>query len=234
MPIRPPADPSVGLFRLSGLALVIGGAAFILHIASRSVLTSEMDLVTAYRDALWVPINVLGVFGALLVLLGLPAMYARMAGSTGLLGLAGVVLISLEWIFFGVFLSLFAVLVAPWLAGEAPALVGTSSRLPAAFTIAFVTALLAWLIGAVLLAIPLIRGGVRPRWVGVLLPISAMWAVAGDLIAPSGPSTTLAVNLLSNLGPVLLVVALGRLGAGTWTEQAPTGNADSRMRPPAA
>jgi len=33
---------------------------------------------------------------------------------------------------------------------------------------------------------------------------------------------------------VLLVVALGRLGAGTWTEQAPTGNADSRMRPPAA
>jgi len=150
-----------------------------------------------------------------------------MARSSGLLGLAGVVLIGLEWVFSAVFLSLFAVLVAPWLAVEAPTLVATSSSLPPAFTIAFVAALLAWLAGAALLAVPFIRGRVQPRWVGVLLPISAMWAVVGDLIAPGGPSTTLAVNLLSNLGPVLLVVAIGYLGARMWSEHAPTGSVDS-------
>jgi hypothetical protein len=58
--------------------------------------------------------------GAALVLLGLPALYARLAGPLGSLGLVGVVLVALAWMFFGVFLSLYAVLIAPWLADEAP------------------------------------------------------------------------------------------------------------------
>ena len=212
------------LFRISGLALLVGAVAFILHVVARSVITAGPDLVTFAREGLWVPINVLGVVGATLVLLGLPAMYARIAGLGGLLALVGVALIAVAWMFFGVFLSLFSLLLAPWLADRAPSLVAASAPLPAAFIIAFVAGLIAEVVGAVLLAIPFIRGRAQPRWVGFALPTSALLAVVGTLIAPNGPSADVAINLLSNLGPVVLLVALGDLGFRMWSEHAP-GNA---------
>ncbi len=209
------------LFRISGLALLVGAVAFIVHIVGRSVITAGADPTTFTKESAWVPINTLGVIGAQLVLLGLPAMYARMAGQTGWLGLVGVVLIALAWMFFGVFLSLYSLLVAPWLADNAPSLVAASAPIPAGFIIAFVIALVAELVGAVLLAIPFIRGRVQPRWVGYVLPASALLAVVGDFIAPNGPASNVAINLLSNLGPVLLMVALGDLGFRMWSEHAP-------------
>jgi hypothetical protein len=45
-----------------------------------------------------------------------------------------------------------------------------------------------------------------------LLLASTVLTAAGDLIAPNGPASNLAVNLFSNLGPVLLMVAFGGLG----------------------
>src|SRR5215218_9398483 len=110
------------LFRISGLVLLVGAIAFIVHIVARSVITAGANPATFTKEGLWVPINILGVIGAALVLLGLPATYARMAGPIGVLGLVGVVLIALAWLFFGVFLSLYSVLVAPWLAEKAPSL----------------------------------------------------------------------------------------------------------------
>jgi hypothetical protein len=175
------------------------------------------------KEGLWVPINAFGVIGAALVLLGLPAMYARMAGPAGLLGLVGVVLIALAWLFFGVFLSLYSVLVAPWLAEKAPSLVSAAAPLPAGIIIAFIIGLVAEVVGSVLLAIPFIRGRVQPRWVGYMLPAAALLRVVGNFIAPSGPATNLAINLLSNLGPMLLLVALEYLGWRMWLEHAPAG-----------
>jgi hypothetical protein len=142
-----------------------------------------------------------------------------MAGSAGLPGLLGVVLIAVAWMFFGVFLTLYGLLVLPWLADRAPSLVAASAPLPAGFVVAFLAGLLAWLAGSVLLAISFIRGRTRPRWVGYALPASALWAVVGNLVvAPNGPATNLAINLLSNLGPVLLLVPLGYLGRKMLTE----------------
>src|SRR5215470_13787202 len=91
------------LFRISGLALLIGAVAFVVHIVARSVITATGggDTATSATEDLWVAINVLGVIGGALVSLGLPAMYARIAGRTGLLGLVGVVLIAVGWMFFG-------------------------------------------------------------------------------------------------------------------------------------
>ena len=84
----------------------------------------------------------------------------------------------------------------------------------------FALGLLAWLVGAALLATPFVRGPARPRWVGYVLPASALWALVGVfVIAPSGPASNLAVNLLSNLGPVLLLIGLGYLGFRAWAEQ---------------
>ncbi len=209
------------LIRVSGFALLVGAVTFIVHIAARSLITAGADPITVYTESLWVPINALGVLGAVLVLLALPMMYTRIAGPTGLLGFVGVTLIALAWIFFGVFLSLYSVLVAPWLADQAPSLVAASAPLPTGLIVAFIAALLAELVGALLLAVPFIRGRVQPRWVGYLLPAAAILTLVGDFIAPSGPASNVVINLLSNLGPVVLMVALGDLGSRMWSERAP-------------
>jgi hypothetical protein len=129
------------------------------------------------------------------------------------------VLLALAWLFFALFLSLYGALVAPWLADQAPTL--AAAPLPAAILIAFIIAMLAEVIGAGLLAIPFLRGRVTPRWVGYVLPAAALLRVAGNLLAPSGPASNLAINLLSNTGPVLLLIALGTLGARMRAEPTP-------------
>ncbi len=221
------------LFRISGLALFVGAIAFIAHIVGRSVITAGPDPATFAKESVWVPINALGVMGAALVLLGLPAMYVRIAGSTGLIGLLGVVLIALGWMFLGVFLSLYSVLVAPWLADKAPSLVAASAPIPAGVILAFIASLVAEFAGTMLLAVPFIRGRVQPRWIGFVLPASALLTVAGDLVAPNGPATNVAVNLFSNLGPVLLLVALGDLGLRMCSEHAAAKQDEPRVHPSA-
>jgi hypothetical protein len=94
----------------------------------------------------------------MLVSLGLPAMYARVADSSGRIGLIGIVLIAVAWMFFGVFLSFYGALVMPWLADKAPTLVAKSAAVPTAFVVAFSLGLLAWILGTVLFAIPFIEG----------------------------------------------------------------------------
>ena len=207
---------------IGGLLVCVGAVAFVVHLVVRSVLTAGVDPTVSARAALWVPVNALGALGAALVLLGLPAVYARMAGQGGLPGLVGFALIEVSWTFFGLFLSLYGALVLPWLAHQAPRLVAGSSPAPVGFVVAFALGLLAWLVGAVLLAVPLVRGPARARWVGYVLPASALWALVGVfVIAPGGPASNLAANLLSNLGPVLLLIGLGYLGVRARAERAP-------------
>ena len=210
------------LFRIGGLLVFVGAVAFVLHVVLRSVLTAGADPAVSAQAGLWVPVNALGALGAALVLLGLPTVYARMSGQGGLPGLVGVALIAAAWMFFGVFLSLYGALVAPWLADEAPSLVAADAPTPEGIVVAFAVGLLAWLVGAVLLAVPLVRGAARARWVGYVLPASALWVLVGNfVIAPGEPASNLAVNLLSNLGPVVLLIGLGHLGLRAWAERAP-------------
>ena len=210
------------LFRIGGLLLFIGALAFVLHVVLRSVLSAGVDPAVSAKAGLWVPLNALGALGAALVLLGLPAVYARMAAPGGLPGLLGFALIEVSWMFFGLFLCLYGALVLPWLAEEAPRLVAASAPIPLGFVVSFALGLLAWLFGAVLLAVPFVRGQARPRWVGYLLPVSALWVLVGSfVIAPGGPASNLAVNVLSNLGPVLLLIGLGYLGFRAWAESSP-------------
>ncbi len=53
----------------------------------------------------------------------------------------------------GLFLSLYSVLVAPWLADKAPALVAASAPIPAGFIIAFIVGLVAEFVGSVQVAL---------------------------------------------------------------------------------
>ena len=210
---------SFRLLRISGFSLVAGAVTFVLHVVLRSVITAGPNPAAFAKHGAWVPVQVLGVVGAVLVLLGLPGMYARMAAPFGLPGLIGIVLLAAAWMFVALFLSLYSALVLPWLAERAPALIVASAPLPAAFVIAFGIGLIAWCAGAVLLALPFIRKRAQPTWVGYALVASAVWMIIGNLlIAPSGPASNLAVNLLSNLGPVLLLAGVARLGYRMWSE----------------
>jgi len=208
------------LLGTGSLVLLVGAIAFGVHIVARSLVTAGPDLATAAREGIWMPINALGALAAVLVLLGLPVLYSRMAGALGWLGSAGLVVIALGWMFSGLFLSFFGVLLAPWLAEQAPSLLAASSPLPAPFLVAFIMGLLAEMLGAVLLAIPFLRGRAQPRWVGFVLVAAAAMLLLGNAIAPAGPSRDVGINLLSNLGPVLLMVGLGALGARTWMARA--------------
>src|SRR5215204_6450818 len=67
------------LYRISGLVLVIGAIAFAVHVVLRSLITAGADPSSFAQQGPWAAINALGLVGAVLVLLGLPAMYARMA-----------------------------------------------------------------------------------------------------------------------------------------------------------
>jgi hypothetical protein len=216
------------MFRISGFGLLTGSLVFILHIALRSVITAGSDPVTIAKQSLWVPINMLGVLGAILVFLGLPAMYARMAVFFGLPGLIGVVLLAVAWTVIGLFISLYSLLIVPWLVDSAPSLI---VALPVAFVIAFMVGLVAWLSGSILLAVPFLRKRAQPTWVGYALLASAVWMVIGNLIlAPSSPASNLAINLLSNLGPVLLLIGIAQLGYCMSLEQASTVVRDNRLR----
>ena len=189
------------LFGIGGLLVFVGAVGFVMHVVLRSVLTAGVDPAVSAQAGLWVPVNALGALGAALVLLGLPTVYARIAGQGGLPSLIGFALIEVSWTFFGLFLSLYGALVLPWLAEEAPSLVSADAPTPEGVVVAFAVGLLAWLTGAALLAVPFVRGQVRPRWVGYVLPASALWVSVGTLVvAPGGPASNLAVNLLSNPG----------------------------------
>ena len=207
------------LLRASGVALLTGAVCFIVHIVLRSAITAAAGgvAVTFAKDGLWVPVNALGLIGALLVLVGMPAMYARMASSSGLIGLIGVLLIALGWLFFGLFLTFYSLVVLPWLADNAPLLVDGLNQHPP-MLVAYIAALLAEVVGLVLFAIPFLRASVHSRWVGYVLLASAFMTIGGIFIAPSGPATNIAINLLSNLGPVLLMVAFGAVGSRMWAD----------------
>lgn len=210
-------------FRISGICLVAGCLAFALHVVLRSVITAGPEPVAFAKHGAWIPVQLLGAIGAALVLLGLPGMYARVAVASGLLGLMGMALLATAWMFVALFISLYSALVVPWLADRAPSLIAASAPPPAAFVIAVAVGLVAWCVGAVLLAIPFLRRRARPRWVGYALVASAVWMIVGNLlIAPSGPASNLAVNLLSNLGPVLLLAGVARIGHGLAREPAST------------
>jgi hypothetical protein len=129
-----------GLLRAGGLALLAGSIAFVTHVILRSVATSGADPVTVATAAFWIPLNVLGLLGALLVLVGLPAILPALVDSGGRASLLGLVLLAASWTFFGLFLSLYGLLVLPWLAERAPSLVAPGAPLPPAFIATFVVA----------------------------------------------------------------------------------------------
>jgi hypothetical protein len=200
------------LTSLRGQALVLGSVVTTLHLVARSVVTSSSGPIEVARSHGWTLLNLLGAGGGILLVIGLGALLPPLVREAGFLGLFGVALVGWFWVVSGVFLNLSAALLMPWLAREAPWMLRPSPDVPVELLVTLVSALLAVCCGTALLAVPFLRRRLEPFWVGIALPGGAALTLVGDLLAPAGPSSSLAMNLFTNLGPVLVALALGALG----------------------
>src|SRR5258707_12654822 len=146
----------------------------VFFIVNGVVFPGSADLA-ASTNRLNILLNVGGVVGSMLALLGLPGMYTRAAREGGLLWLVGGVLIAITGMLFGIFLGLMGALVFPVLASQATGLF--SQGPPPAFFALFIVANLANLLDALLMAVPMITRGIYARWCGYVLLAAAALAV---------------------------------------------------------
>ena len=202
-------------FGLSGLAVVIGGT---VSIVCQLVGAFYNGNTTTYAAQ---PIYITSEFAlaaaTILLLLGLPGMYASRARGFGVVGLVGMALLFIAGVMLGVFSNLEDAMVTPWLAAQAPSLANGFG--PPPFFAFYIVQEIAFLSGSVLLAIPLLRRLVSPGWPGIALLLSAGLGVV-TFFFDAFPSN-LASGLLVAVPPVLLLVALAALGYQTWTQPTP-------------
>lgn len=160
---------------LSGWATVLGALAVLIGTIASDVLFPDSFNPSNAMNPLFVPLNLLGTIGALLVLLGLPGLYVSRYVDMGVAGFIGSVLIAVSAMLFGVFFGFFSVVFQPVIAAQAPQLI--SGEPPPALLVFVVVGTIIQVLGATLLALPMLRGSLRPRWGGYVLVVSAVLTV---------------------------------------------------------
>ena len=202
------------VFRLSGLALVIGGVVDIVTSIGGGFFYGQ---TTSYANQpLYIVTNLVGAAATILLLLGLPGVYASRAKGFGVLGLVGAILIFLTGCMLGLFFSLLSAIVSPYLATHAPSLANDTNNGPVGFFVLFIASSIFLVVGSVLLAIPLLRGRVSPRWPAFILLAGAVYGVASFFLT-NGPSNSLISSLIGAISPIFLFVAFVALGFQTWS-----------------
>jgi hypothetical protein len=202
------AGPLVRFLRWCGLALVAGGVlmvvATLLHPARETVSTivaSESRLVSAH---------VVYTLAWLLVLLGLPGLYAAQRGGMGRLGLVGFVTA-----FTGTYLIAvtgnFGFL-APVLAKQAPTVLDSINEYLPVVIINGLAAIL-FMIGYALFGVAMIRTATLPRGSGVLVAVGAPAHLLGFGIAQFVSAAAWAIAIL---GSVSLGAGLAWAGFRLW------------------
>jgi hypothetical protein len=203
------AQPAVSTeVRLSCWAAVVAAPITIIAVLIVVVMASgpTLDVKTAQSPA-FLAANLLSAVGALLLVYGLPGVFARWHEGWGRTGLAGIALLSIAALILS-FVSLLAAIIDPWLAEKAPELLKDPGP-PLYLAISF-TWLAALSAGTILMAIPILRRRVGPRWIGFLLVASAvMYPV---YIYAAFSSTNVLLSLVGSLSPICFLVAVGSLG----------------------
>jgi hypothetical protein len=183
-------------------------AATLLHTSretATTIVATEPRLVTAH---------VVYTFAWLLVLLGLPGLYAAQRGEMGRLGLAG---------FLTAFAGTYLIAVtgnfgflAPVLAKQSPAVLDSINRYSPVVIINGLAAIL-FMIGYVLFGIAMMRAATLPRWSGVLVAVGAPAHLLGFGIAQL---VSTAAWPMAILGSVSLGAGLGWAGYRLWRKPA--------------
>ena len=203
------------LLRWCGLDLLAAGAlmvvATLLHPSRETatrIVATEPRLVAAHvvYTVVW-----------LLVLLGLPGLYAAQRGRMGRLGLAG---------FLTAFTGTYLIAVtgnfgflAPVLAKRSPAVLDSINQYPPVVIINGLAAIL-FMTGYVLFGVAMIRPATLPRWAGVLVAVGAPAHLLGFGIAQLVSTVAWPIAIL---GSVCLGAGLGWPGYRLW--QTPTASA---------
>jgi hypothetical protein len=189
----------VRLSRWCGMALIAGGVlmvvATLLHPSretATTIVASEPRLVAAH---------VAYTLAWLLVLLGLPGLYAAQRGGMGRLGLVG---------FLAAFSGTYLIAVtgnfgflAPVLAKQAPAVLDSINQYSPVVVVNGLAAIL-FMLGYVLFGVAMIRTAALPRWSGILVAVGAPAHLLGFGIA----------QLASTAAWPIAILGSASLGAG--------------------
>lgn len=210
-------------YRLSGLALLIGAALSIASLALQGMALGTPDLATILSPLDFFSTAV-GIVGGILVLLGLPGMYARQAERAGIIGLLGFVGVWYVTLVQSVLLSFGNLTVMSGMAGGSiprqPAILMTP---PPAWGPFFLLSMVCEVLGILLLAIAILRAGVFPRWIG--------WTFVGTLVlgvvslvpgTPDAVSTLVGIVATAAIGGVGFALLTGASGSAAAAAAATT------------
>lgn len=195
------------LDRLSGLALIL---AFALSLAGgllHPVVEHQSHSVVSMGAPVFPFAHLLIFIGGALLLVGLPAAYARIAGRAGILGLLGYGLYFLANATFIQFFTGYEAFVTPALAADHAThhladMGGVITSSPAFAALQGVGGI-AYMLGLLLLGIAVARSGALPRWTGVLL------AIAPVLLLLPIPELPVVTGLIIELPRGLAVAGMG-------------------------
>jgi hypothetical protein len=147
------------VYGLSGISLLIGGLLAAIGVVAQAFLAEE------YLSPLWIPVAVSIFVGTLLVLVGLPAVYARQINRAGALGFMGFILLFCGLVQFGIGFRFFDIVILPWFGASA------DSNPPLSFILYSLTALVLLLLGSLFLGIVALRTDSVPKGPVALLLI---------------------------------------------------------------
>ena len=179
--------------RWGGLLLIVGAALLVVASVMASYVPARTQQLPPLANALVFP-------AAILLLLSLPAMYARQADAAGWLGLIGHALLQTG-------ILLFVVV-------SAPPLLYSSFDLPIEPSLTGLLLGVALTLGLLMTAIATLRAAVFPRWAGVLLLVGTAGFFFGFFIAESRPR--LAGQVVGVIIESLLGLALAWIGFSMW------------------
>ncbi len=150
---------SATLYRLSGIALLIGGGITALGTLVQMFLTE--DIVSP----LWIPVAACLFIGTLLMQIGFPAVYVRQMKRAGTFGLLGFILLFCGLAQFGIGFRFFDLVILPWF--------GKSADLnpPLTFILYSLSATVLLFVGTLLFGIAQLRAGVLSKGPIILLLI---------------------------------------------------------------
>ena len=196
---------SSNVMRWGGLAALVSGVL----VAVPGLLHPDESNPSAYSDPIWGPVHVLIGLGALLGLLGLIAIYNRLATHT--LALPGFVLaFSGTAVFVGALMTLEAFVVPAIAASSAKALLDPNGALfTGPLSMIFLVVGLAFSVGFILLAVANWSVNALPRWAGVLSAVGAV------LLAFAPPLPYIA----GLVGSALFGIGIAWYGYAIWSQK---------------
>jgi signal transduction histidine kinase len=198
---------------LSGLALLFGGLltfVFISYIA-QSVWVIGSKLNTAIQPpGLWLALNLILLFGSVLIAVGLPAVYARLAKQVGWVGLLGFVLTLVAILMTGVYGVVLLIFRIPFLGMDVSALLsGTGTPV---LDLVFIGDSLLFSVGTILFGLATARSNPAGEFfgAGVLFVIAGLFNVTH--LVPMADSFWVLDFLVSGLTILIFDFGLAAFG----------------------